>query len=671
MKLKLRESIIKKSQPVPRLDVGGTLSQLVPALGIQYISTTPEVANLTAIQQVEAARQAQQAKLSEERAKFIPSEQVASEYFEKAKGLTKDVTNLMEQWKSEREKFYTRIQSDPNENWVFTPEGRQSFRRLMGLLSYDKLNELANNKSLFDEEVKKAREGNTLNDIFYHNGNVYLQNNQSGHILPMDAVQYAQLKEQAGSPLQLIQPLTIGEYANYINTQQGGKGGIASFGSQLSYQKALDELISTFDHVAKSSYESVSDELDSMLISQQDVPTMKTTLQKREGNTAQLMAAFHTVKDRLSAAAQDAIKAELLKRGQNPDSSPVFIKNLAEAERRKRTESTIVQKSTRDPLLGTVDFKKSGSGQDGGLSLFSEGEQGNFTESLSTDGRWLSMERDNQVPFVNRSTTQLISTKDVQKNIPIPSGTAYKIGDGDSSHGNGKPVKMSSLHGAIRDKPKVALFFTGEEFTGNPANPKTVKFSTNQEMKGALVFSGDKATTKERDLAAGKIQTMILPDGRNVKYFYDMDEEKYRVVYEKGVNVYRPVNEDSKLTNELILTEITPAESMVFFRTPHLSGLRTDKNYVYNGRETDELGKVMAYMLSNEGATAQTTLDLRDAIIGIRSAKNNEQKAYYTQRVNRIVNDYVYEQQAIELARSTPQLKPIINPKSVDVTGEY
>ncbi len=676
MKLKLKNTVLKKSKPqnVAKFDVGGAINQTVPALGIPYIATASEVANLPAIEQVQATKLAAEQKLAEERAKFIPSAETEKEYFEKAKGLNKDVADLYDQYKTEREKFYTRVQTEPNENWVFTPEGRQSFRRLMGMLSFDKLNELQNNKTQFDDELKKAREQNTLNDIFYDQGNIYVQNPQTEQVIGMDASRFAAEKEKPGSILAGINPMTIGEYSQYVNTHKGSKEGIPTFGAQMSYQKALDELIAIFDKTASSSYEVVSDALTSMGISEQEVPTMATTLRKRENNSAQLLAAFNSVKDRMSVVAQEAIKAQLLKKGINPDLSDAMISRLAQAEKQKRMQSNNADRTSLNPMLSAVDFS-SGSGKNGGISLNATYVEGDFTEHNFNDASWreFRLDAENETPFVGISPTYFVDPTQIQKAVTVQGGKAWKIGGGKATGEDGKPVPMSVINNALEDKPKIGFVFTGQEFTGNPADPKSIKMSTNEKYKGSLVFSGDKAPTKEKGLAAGKIQTMNL-NGKEIQFFYDTNEEKYRIVSQRGFRVFRLLDDENKPKNEQVVIEVTPSQSYTFFGTVKKSGTATTKNFFTQGfvptnQAVDTMYRLKANAqsgtISNEEAAIYKRL--LKGLQTIDSTTDQEKKALGKQMVNEAFTDYAAYLEMGHLESQTPKLKPTVAPKSVDI----
>ncbi len=649
---------LKKDKPVEKKATGGTLPPVIPALSIPYISTTPEVANLTAIGQLEATQQAAQARLAEERARRMPNEEKIQAYFEKVKGLTADVKRISEDYQKVRQSFYTQV--DKNPNWVFTDEGRKSLRSLYDIVSSERMAELSNHKTQFEEELKKAREKDILHDIYYDHGTIYIEHLDTGQVKPVAASAYYKAKEDPANELVRTRALTIGDYANWVNSSLGGQNGIAAFSAQMPYQKAMDELVQAFDKVGSTSSESVKDRLISMGITQKGdpIPALQSVSFSNERNTAQLLAAYQIAGKYLSSEARNAIKAELLKRGMNPDASQEFIRHRADLERQKRSSVSHSEKENNTVLPALMD--KLGTAEQ--QALYSQEYAVDSSISNQVQLPWYSFgSKDVDIPIVGMVNSPLIQKK-IQKAVPVESGKVFKFGgDDDTAQNDGKMVARSVLSHVVQGDPITTLLFTGDEY-----DPKTGKKSVNAASKGTMVTHGKKGTTQVEVRAS-----QLRSDGKygsGVEYFYDPDTQTDRLVTRRGFRQYRQLDKEGNPTNELYLLPVSLAESVVLFGTKDRSGQQSHLNFFRSNGTVNEQGHLLKDAILKRG---EADPSFQKYLTAVQLLSNKEKGGIARQVINELLTEEYYKVHGASVLQGLPALKPTVTGKSVDTMNAY
>lgn len=665
------------TNPVEKKDLGGTINQIIPPLGLQYIPTTPNIANVQAVAALEAAKQENEKKVQEARAKLMPDDKAAQEFFKNVNGLNGEVSAFQQMYNQERNAFYENIQKDAD--YVFSPQGKQHLRKLSSIASNENLNRLKNNKETFDNDRKKVMEKGTGDDIYFDNGYVHIEDPATGQTQKINASQYISERNNPESPFYKANALTINSNFNRINNRVlNTRGELPAMSSQLSYTDAVKELERAFEDLGGTSSENVRSQFTSFGVTNdgEAIPSIAKIASKVGGNTRQLEAAMAIVKDNLSLPARNAIAAELVRRGVDPANTNQFINNLSTREAQKRMNIDSSQSTTYDPMMGALKDKASGSKDAGSFLGFTPAVEVNGSFSGSADTSWFNFWSDDNVDGVIKEESQSFPIdKTLQKNVSVNTGYAYKIGgDNDSPNNDGRMVKIPTLQNVVQSNPISSYVFTGQEI-----DPKTGKAITKGENAGKMVLTGDKGTVDVKS-----IQDLQQGQDENGEYVYDPDTETKRYVTRRGFRVYNKVDDDGKPTKERFFVPVNISESRLMFGREDRSGQLANIKFVNSGNFTSQGQNAVQYLTQKiqDSVKARDTdsaqqysqqyqmiKQAKDVITNPKSTA--EQKGQATNALNQILSEIYYDAHGESLINNMPGIKPVATPQSVNVMGQY
>lgn len=666
----------QKAGTVQKMDIGGTINQVVPAIGLQYIATAPDIANVQNVAALEQARLAAEQKISDARAKLMPDDKAAQEFFKSASGLSGEVNSLAMEYNSERNSFYNKIIDNPD--YVFSPEGKQHLRRLNSIPSNERLNQLKQNKETFDADRKKVNEKGTGDDIYFDNGFVHVEEPSTGQTIKVDASDYMRFRSDPNSQLYGAKALTINQNFNRINNRVANtRGEIPAMSSQYSYSDAVKELEQAFSDIGGTSSDTVRNAFTKFGVTNdgEPIPSIAKISSKVGGNSEQLAAAVSIVRDRLSAGARNAFSAELIRRGIDPKNTDRYVNNLSIQEAAKRTNIDKVDALEYNPIMGALKDKQSKSELESQLG-FTPAAEVNSSFSADADKSWFNFWDNKQVDgfVVERNDTFPID-QSIQASVPVSSSGVYKIGgDNDSPSNDGKPVRQSVLSNVVQSRPISTYIFTGEELTQD-GKPKK-----DQASAGKMLLTGDKGTIGVDNLADVVIDTK--QDGK--QYAYDPKTETWRGITRRGFRVFNGLDEDKKPNGEKYFVPMTLGESRILMgkndRTGELATIQavnqrgltsvgnTAMQYLYQ--------KIEAAQRANDAATYSNYAPKYDQIRKLYELLTNpkttgQQKGEIINRINQGLSEIYYDMRGEEQMRNTPTPKAEAPAKSIDVLSSF
>jgi K+/H+ antiporter YhaU regulatory subunit KhtT len=670
MKLKLGKGLIEKK------DIGGTINQLVPAVGLQYIATAPDIADVQSVAALEQARQAAQQKVDAARAAAIPDDKSAQDFFKSAEGLSGEVNSIQQEYNQERNNFYQKVLEDPD--YGLSPQGKQHLRKIGSIVSMERINALRNNKETFEQDRKKVNEKGTGDDIFYDNGFVHIENPKTGETIKVDASDYNAQRNNPSSQLYGARALTINENFNRINSRVANtKGNLPAMSSQLAYQDAVKELEKYFEDIGGTSSETVRDSFGHMGVttSGENIPGISTMASKTGGNTRQLAAAVALAGSNLSVGARNAFAAELLRRGVDPKQTQKYINDLASGEAAKRVESERSSKQQFSPMLGAIDTPKSGS-EAGDFLGFTPAVEVNSSFAGDADKSWINFWDNKNVNgvVIERNDSFPIS-QGAKKSVSVNGDMLYKIGgDDDSPNNGGKMVRSSVLTNVVESRPIATFVFTGNELTQDGKQKRDANES------GKMLLTGDKGTIGVKSMA--DLQRKPGPNGE--EYVYDPDKEVWREVTRRGFRVYEGLDDDQKPKGEKYFVPMTLGESRVIMGKQDRSGQLANITFVTKNGMNQQGTQAMRWLqqkageaVRNKDAFAANALTQQYKVVeGLYNTAMNpnvsaEQRGKAIANLNKVISGIYYDAAGDSFIKNVPAIKPAATPQSINTLEAY
>lgn len=504
----------------------GAVSNPMAGIGIQYNPTAPIIPSLDAAKYYEESRRRTDEHVEKEREKRRIDEEAGLQRINELKAAHGQKEKLTQEYQEAVSKY---LDKSKDINWMFTTEGRNSFRDINSILNPARFQQMASDQANMVANYDQAMQNKTLDQHYIHNNKAVVKNSETGELSSVDL-----------DDLEKNQLIQSGKYSiltnrQYFDEAQKAKtydlkgAGIDYTGSQLAnIDKVMDEVRGNFKSLGQTGTDG--------------------GFKKTVSNASQRKAVVDrlTSDGGISPQSEDALKAAYVQStGGVFDSSGYkqFKRNLIQkaSEEAKQYDEKIDLsamaamgsgggKSVDSPTLPTYLF------QEGEIQVADDTQFGKNTFGIKIAGKSNTVENEPEIHIPN-------------------DGAVYDFYDGAFLETDFEQVQPRGSGDKIAPVFGTASRIVGYRYTGESSiveNGKEASRTKYNEYKGGL--------------ANGKhVSGNIQKDASGRSYFKDKSDPKMRIYVEPVALKVINVIEDGKFTGRTVMHQMSPDESVLYF----------------------------------------------------------------------------------------------------------
>lgn len=301
----------------------GAFNQPSTYVGLQYVQRNPDLPPIDGLKEYLKEQERLRKEHEAYRKAAAPDDEKFGEILKGAQG--KALTGQLSEFSTEYNRFRTEFARRFKGDEVFSDEAKQYLMTMNSLFGQDRINEMIQNKTMWEDGKKKVHERKIGGEVWTDGDRVLVRDNKTGEtsVQPAHIVAKA-LETPEGRKAYSL--LTNDEAISWKdkNWRLGQEDSVA-LGSQMSVVEIndmIDDVLTNIGHTASGSsgerVRNIKDYLASNGINVADGNVMQQISQKFKNNKAQLAEAQERIYALLPQEAKAGIIANMLASGENP-----------------------------------------------------------------------------------------------------------------------------------------------------------------------------------------------------------------------------------------------------------------------------------------------------------------------------------------------------------------